>query len=205
MPRTSLLKNLTTPAALTVITSIGEAALAAWALRRKPRTSAAVARRALFSEGLMQGSVLAAAASTRSALTGEVLVAPIDAYRGPVGDVPLLIGQGWETAPTVTTVNDKLIMVAGPDYEKLSRAEQEAQYRRALHEYFPASTTLALVGGAALSRGVLHRALIGTRASVSKKRSTTLAFALMGAEAAIYAAARQITAQRRVARVARER
>lgn len=203
--RPRLLDTLTSPRFLAPASSALDSAFAAWNLRRKPRTSAAVLRRALVSTALTQGATIAGVQGARSSLAGQALVEPLSGFRGPVGDVPVRIAAEWIGSPMVTTVNDKLVMVAGPDYEKLTRAEQEKQYRSAVHSWLPPAAAVALGAGAAVSRSVLHRGLVGRRTTVSKGRATALALAMTGAEAALYAGARAVLARRRQERVARER
>lgn len=205
VPSSLLLEKLTSPQVMSQASRALDSAWAAWSLHRKPRTSGAVLRRALVSAGLTQGATFAASQSGRAQLAHQALVEPLDGFRGPVGDVPVRISPTWEAGPTVTEFNGKLVMVVGPDYEKLDRAAQEELYRTTLHAWVPPRTALALGLGAAVSRAALHRGIIGRRGKVSKGRSAALAAVMTAAELGLYAAARRFTTQRRQARVAAER
>lgn len=205
MANSSLLATLTSPLVLERTATLADSAWTAWSLRRKPKGSAAVLRRSLVSAALTQSAAIAGVTAGRQALAGEALREPLVGYRGPVGEVPVRVSATWQDLPTVTTVNDKLVMVVGTDFETLPEAEQEKQYRAALRSWFPPSTMLALGAGAALMRAALHRGIIGSRSSVSKRRSAGLALAMAGAELALHSVARQVTTRQRQARVARER
>lgn len=205
MSRPRILDTLTSPRFLAPASSALDSAFAAWSMRRKPRSSGAVLRRALISTALTQGATIAGVQGARAALADQGVVEPLTGFRGPVGDVPVRIAAEWTGSPMVTTVNDKLVVVAGPDYETLTRAEQEKQYHQALHSWFPPVAAVALGAGAALSRSALHRGIVGRRTTVSRARATALALTMTGAEAALYAGARAVLARRRQDRVARER
>lgn len=205
MPTSAVLDKLTSPQTLTTASRALETVWAAWSLQRKPRNSASVLRRALVSAGVGQAATLAAISGGRALAAQHPLVDPVDGFRGPVGDVPVKVSPQWEGGPVVTEADGALVMLVGPEYEHLDRAEQEKQYHATLHGWFPPSTALALGVGGALSRAALHRVVVGTRGQVSKRRTTALAAAMTAADLALQAAARRVTTRRRQARLAAAR
>ncbi len=207
MPRRSspLIQNLTSPAVLSQASAVLEAGWMAWGIYRKPRTSGALMRRVLLSGVVVQAAQYAQQQTAQQNLSGVALLEPLDAYKGPAGDVPVRISQTWEDEPRVHTVAGRLVVVAGTGYEKLSQGDQERAYRDALDAHSDPIEALTGVAVSAVLRYGVHRAMVGGRTDVSKKRSLMMAATLAAAEAGLRLASREIAARRRHARVARER
>ncbi len=203
--RSALFERVTSPAVLNQIGIVSEAIWTAWSLRRRPRTSGQVFRRALVSGALGQGAALAATAAGGKAVSSATLIEPIDAYRGPVGDVPVRIATDWDADPVLTTAHGRLVVVAGPHYERLSGTEQETQYRRAVEHHLDPMIGLGLVAATASLNYGLSRLFVGGRPKVSRARSAMLGAALALGGAGLTAASRQVNTRRRQTRVAAER
>lgn len=203
--RSAIIERITAPSFLNQVGMVADAAWTAVQARRRPRASGQFLRRALVSGAIGQGSILAVRASSAAALQGSVLIEPLSGFKGPVGDVPVRIAQSWESEPSVLQVNQRLAVVAGPDFEKLSRADQEKAYHRAVTDYRDPAVAVGLVGAtAALSYGA-HRLLVAGRGDVSRRRGALLGLALTAGTAGLQLLAAQVSTRRRQARVASER
>ncbi|MGN0063984.1 MAG: hypothetical protein ACI379_07055 [Nocardioides sp.] len=192
------------PATLTTVGTVADGAATAWGVRRKPRSSAAVLRRALWMTAATQAGVVAQQVGARAAFGRGELVAPQSNFTPLTGEVPLRVMPTWTSEPRVVVAQGSMVVLAGPEFDLLPPAEQQTQYRRALATHVDTPTLLGLAAvRAGLAYGA-HRVLVGTRTELSRGRTAAFAATLVLTEAGLGLGARRLSAARRTKRVRAE-
>lgn len=205
MPKNTVLNRITSPALVVPVTLALDAISSALSVRRKPRSSKVVLRKALVGGSLSLGSQLATSAGMKMKVTTESLRPPRMGFAGVPGDIPVRISPSWEGTPAAIEADGLLVVVAGPDFEEQNIAAQHTMYQQALASYMDPMTAAGLVAARGVLRFGAHRAIVGSRAGLGARRTAAYGLILLAGESALLYGTRKVSDVRRRARAEKRR